>query len=102
MSNYQIKGKNGKPIETDETLHPGEIIADELEARNILKKDFATFLDMQPAHLSDLITGKRHVSARLALKLEQHLGINAEYWLRVQSSYDLFMARKELKDLQAA
>ncbi|MBC7720721.1 MAG: HigA family addiction module antidote protein [Pedobacter sp.] len=102
MSNYQVIGRNGKPIETDVTLHPGEIIADELEARDILKKDFAILLDMQPAHLSDLMKGKRHVSARLALKLEQHLGINAAYWLRVQSSYNLFMARKELKDLQAA
>jgi addiction module HigA family antidote len=96
MSNYQVIGKNGKVIETDVTLHPGEIIADELVARNILKKDFATLLEMQSTHLSDLLKGKRHVSAKLALKLEQHLGINAAFWLRVQSRYDLQIARKEL------
>jgi HTH-type transcriptional regulator/antitoxin HigA len=97
MPQYQVTGRNGKAIETDVTLHPGEIIADEIEARNILKKDFAALLNMQPAHLSDLMKGKRHVSARLAIKLEEHLEINAAYWLRVQSSYDLFMARKELQ-----
>ncbi|MDI9365953.1 MAG: HigA family addiction module antitoxin [Flavobacterium sp.] len=97
MSNYQVIGRNGKPIETDITLHPGEIIADELESRGIMKKKFASLIEMQPAHLSDLIKGKRHVSAKLALKLEQHLGINAAYWLRVQNSYDLFMARKALQ-----
>ena len=102
MSNYQIIGSDGKPIETDVRLHPGEVIDWELQAREILKKDFAKSLEMQPAHLSDLIKGKRHVSVKLALKLEAQLGIDADFWLRLQSSYDLFMARKKLKDLQAA
>jgi plasmid maintenance system antidote protein VapI len=52
---------------------------------------------MQPSHLSDLLKGKRHV-AKLALKLEQHLQINASYWLRLQMAYDLFMAKKELQE----
>jgi len=72
MKHYEVIGKNGKVIETDVTLHPGEVLTDELEARKILKKDFAALLDLQPSHLSDLLKGKRHVSARLALKLEQH------------------------------
>ena len=53
-------------METDVTLHPGEILADELAARNILMKDFAAMIGMQPLHLSDSIKGKRHVSAKLA------------------------------------
>jgi HTH-type transcriptional regulator/antitoxin HigA len=97
MKHYEVIGKNGKVIETDVTLHPGEVLADELEARKILKKDFAALLDLQPSHLSDLLKGKRHVSARLALKLEQHLKINASFWLRLQMAYDLFMAKKELE-----
>ncbi len=97
MKHCEVIGKNGKVIETDVTLHPGEVLADELEARKILKKDFAALLDLQPSHLSDLLKGKRHVSARLALKLEQHLKINASFWLRLQMAYDLFMAKKELE-----
>lgn len=97
MADYIVTGKNGEVLETDVTLHPGEILADELQARNILKKDFAAQIGLQPSHLSDLIKGKRHVSAKLALKLEQYLQINAAYWLRVQMSYDLFTAKKELE-----
>jgi addiction module HigA family antidote len=97
MKNYEVIGKNGKVIETDVTLHPGEVLADELEARKILKRDFATLLGLQPSHLSDLLKGKRHVSARLALKLEEHLKINASFWLRLQMAYDLYMAKKELE-----
>ncbi len=96
MSNYQVIGSDGKPIEIDVLLHPGEVLNDELEARNISKKDFATILEMQPPHLSDIIKGKRHISAKLALKLEKHLGIDAGFWLRLQNSYDLTIAKREL------
>lgn len=97
MFDDRVIGRNGKVLETDVTLHPGEVLADELEARGILKKDFAALIDMHPSHLSDLLKGKRHVSAKLALKLEQHLQINASYWLRLQMAYDLAIARKELE-----
>lgn len=97
MIDDRVIGRDGKVLDTDVTVHPGEILADELEARDILKKDFAALVGKQPSHLSDLIKGKRHVSAKLALKLERHLGINASYWLRVQMAYDLFMAKKELQ-----
>lgn len=97
MPEYKVIDSNGKSVETSITLHPGEILSDELEARNILKKDFAVQIGLQPSHLSDLIKGKRYVSAKLALKLEQYLQINAAYWLRVQMAYDLFMAKKELE-----
>lgn len=52
---------------------------------------------MQSSHLSDLLKDKRHVSARLALKLEKQLDVNASYWLGVQMAHDLTIARKELE-----
>jgi addiction module HigA family antidote len=54
---------------------------------------FALQLGINPSQLSELLHEKRHVSASLALKLEKLLGIEAEYWLRVQSDYDLAIAR---------
>ena len=93
MENYQTYGRNGEQIFTDITLHPGEIIEMELEARNIKKTDFAQKLNLRPSHFSELIHGKRHISAILALKLEDLLGISAEYWLRLQTRYDLSMAK---------
>ena len=95
MSDYKTLSTRGKEIHTDVTLHPGEIINDELEARNIKKLVFAEKIGMKPGHLSDLLHGKRHVSAATAIKLEKLLNIPAEYWMRVQVYYDLFVERNK-------
>lgn len=100
MSNYKVVNSKGKEIVTDVAVHPGEILQIELEARGIKKMDFAASLGMKPGHFSELLHGKRHVSAHIALKLEKMLGISAEYWMRVQVYYDLFM--EKLKQHEAA
>lgn len=99
MANYKILNTRGKEIQTDITLHPGDILQDELEARDIKKSFFAEQLGMKPGHLSELLHGRRHVSAAMALKLEKFLDIPAEYWLRVQVYYDLFMERRKEKEV---
>lgn len=96
MSNYKVLSSHGKEIQTNITLHPGEILLDELEARNIKKSYFANQLGMRPGHFSELLHGKRHISAAVALKLETLLDISAEYWMRVQVSYDLFVERNKV------
>src|SRR5690349_6583358 len=93
MSNYKVLNSKKREIYTDVALHPGEILQMELEARGLRKTDFAVSLGMRPGHFSELLHGKRHVSAYLALKLEKMLGISAEYWMRVQVYYDLFTER---------
>jgi antitoxin HigA-1 len=93
MNNYQVVNSRGKEIQTDVSIHPGEILQDELEARSIRKSLFADQLGMGANHLSELLHGKRHVSAATALKLEVLLGIPAEYWMRVQVYHDLFVER---------
>lgn len=95
MNNFQVVDNKGTQITTDETLHPGEVLEMEIEARNYKKTAFAALLQMRPSQLSELLHGKRHVSVALALKLEALLGINAEYWMRVQVSYDLEMERRK-------
>ncbi|MEO7394180.1 MAG: HigA family addiction module antitoxin [Chitinophagaceae bacterium] len=93
MSDYKVVNSRSKEIFTDVTIHPGEILQMELAARNIKKTDFAEMLGMKPGHFSELLHGKRHVSAATALKLEKLLDISAEYWMRVQVYHDLFMER---------
>jgi antitoxin HigA-1 len=97
MATYKVVDKNGKKVTTDVLLHPGEVLADELSAREIKQKDFAQKLKLQPPHLNDLLKSKRHVSARIALKIEHELGIDAAYWLRLQMNYDLEVAKKEMQ-----
>ncbi|MHA4811019.1 HigA family addiction module antitoxin [Flavitalea flava] len=95
MNNFKVTNLKGKEIHSDIALHPGDILMDELEARNIAKSVFAEYLGIKPGHFSELLHAKRHVSASTALKLEKLLGISAEYWMRVQVYYDLFMERSK-------
>ena len=100
MSEYKVVNARGKEIFTDVNLHPGEILQTELAARNIKKAEFAGLLGLKPGHFSELLHGKRHVSAATALKLQKLLDIPAEYWMRVQVYHDLFVQRN--KELEAA
>lgn len=97
MASFAVLDKNGHPITTNVTLHPGEVIALELEARGIKKADFAAQLGIKPSQLSELLHEKRHVSAQMALRLEALLGIDAEFWMRVQSAYDIFVERRKMR-----
>lgn len=97
MSINKIYGVKGNLLKAEILLHPGEVLGEELEARSISQKDFADKLGLRPSHLNELIKGKRHVSAIIALKLEKHLRIDAGFWMRLQMDYDLKMARKRLK-----
>ena len=97
-NNYKVLNSKGKEIYTDVALHPGELLQDELEAREIKKTAFAALLGIKPGHLSELLRGRRHVSAATALKLEKLLNIPAEYWMRLQVYYDLFVERRREKE----
>jgi addiction module HigA family antidote len=100
MSYYKPGRPSRKEIHTDVSLHPGEVLQMELAARNNKKTEFAELLGMKAGHFSELLHGKRHVSAATAIKLEKLLDIPAEYWMRVQVYHDLFVERN--KNLEAA
>jgi antitoxin HigA-1 len=91
--NYQVLGNTGNAIET-EAFHPGQFLLEEIEHRNLVKKQIATELGILPNHLSDIFAGKRNISAKLAVRLEKVLGISAEYWINLQAAYDLQEARE--------
>lgn len=93
----QVLSKNGEELIADFTFHPGEALLDEVEARNLKKSALAKELNILPSHLSELFSGKRNVTAMTAVKLEKALGISAEYWLGLQTDYDLAIARRELQ-----
>ena len=91
--NNQVLDHNGNEIEI-EAFHPGEFLREEIEERNILKKDVAKAIGILPHHLSEIFIGKRNISATLAVKLEKFLGISSHYWLGMQMEYDLFIAKQ--------
>lgn len=74
---------------------PGELLREELEERGISQTVFAKKLNIHQPHLSDLLKGKRRISASIALKLEKELGISAEFWLNLQVLYELALEREK-------
>ncbi|MEX8547488.1 MAG: HigA family addiction module antitoxin [Mucilaginibacter sp.] len=86
--------KEGNELKTPTAFHPGEFLLEEIEERKLKKADFARTIGLLPGHLSELFKGKRNINARLAIRLEKALDVSAEYWLGLQSTYDLASARE--------
>ncbi len=86
--------KEGNELRSPVAFHPGEFLLEEVEERGLKKTDLAKSIGMLPGNLSELFKGKRNINARIAVKLEIALGISAEYWLGLQSAYDLTIARE--------
>ena len=70
-------------------VHPGMMIKPELRERGISQKEFAQMLGTQPSHLSELLRGKRALSADMAVKIERAIGIPAKILLAAQAQYEL-------------
>ena len=89
MRQSKVLSKTGEHIDIHVLLHPGEVLADELEARGEVRSAFALKIGLYPSHFSNLLKGKRDISASIAIKLEHELNIPAEFWLGLQMDYDL-------------
>ena len=77
--------------------HPGEVIKDEIEARNISQQTFASLLGVESSYLDELISGKRSITVDIAFLLEKELKIPASFWLNLQSQYNLDSREIEMK-----
>jgi addiction module HigA family antidote len=78
--------------------HPGILLHDEIEYREIKQKDLANGMHIAPTVLSEIIHGKRNLTAELALKLEKALDIDAITWMRLQVKYDIDCLRIKERD----
>lgn len=75
--------------------HPGEILRDEIEARGLSVHALAMALRVPASRLAEIAAGRRGISADTALRLARALGTSAEFWLNLQSAYDLRVAERE-------
>ena len=76
-------------------IHPGEILADELEEIGLSAKKLADVIEVPPNRLYQVLAGKRNVTADTALRLAQYFGMSADFWMNLQSSYELDLARQQ-------
>ena len=75
-------------ISRDLIIHPGETIGDILEERGITQAELAAHTDVSPAYISSVISGKKNISTKFAMKLEYALGVPRSFWLNLQANYD--------------
>ena len=78
-------------------IHPGEILKDELIARNISQRKFASIIDVSYSVLNEVINGKRPITTEYALKIEAATGIPAYLWINMQTAYNMQTARHNSK-----
>lgn len=76
-------------------IHPGEILADELEEIGLSAKRLADLLQVPPNRLYQILAGKRNLTADTALRLGQYFGMSADFWMNLQSAYELDLARQQ-------
>lgn len=74
-------------------IHPGEVLRDELGALNLSASAFARALDVPTNRITSILNEQRIVTADTALRLSRFFGTTAEFWMSLQSSYDVKKAR---------
>lgn len=77
-------------------IPPGEILADELEELGLSAAELARLLDVPANRISQIVAGKRAITADTALRLGRYFGTSPDLWLNLQKTYELDAARAEL------
>jgi antitoxin HigA-1 len=76
-------------------IHPGEHLAEELEALEMSAAELARQIDVPTNRVTQILNGTRAVTGDTALRLAHFFGTSAEFWLNLQSLYELRLARKK-------
>lgn len=77
-------------------VHPGFVLKEELESRNITQRRFAEIIGVPYTQLNEILNEKRPMSADFALSVEAALGIKAYIWVKLQAEYNLQVASENL------
>lgn len=80
-------------------IHPGEYLSETLTELNISQADFARAIGVSSMRISHIIKGARPVTAELALLIGRALDQSPQYWLNLQTAYDLKIAEASLGEL---
>ena len=76
-------------------IHPGEILADELEELGVSPTELARQIRVPANRISQIINGKRSITGDTALRLAHWFGTSPQFWMNLQALYDVRMAEEE-------
>jgi addiction module HigA family antidote len=77
-------------------IHPGEILADELEELTVSPTELARQIKVPANRLTQIIQGKRAVTGDTALRLGHWFGTSAQFWLNLQTAHDIRVAAQQV------
>lgn len=82
----------------DAPVHPGEILLEEfLKPLNISQYQLAKDITVPARRISEIVRGKRSISADTAIRLSRYFGLSERFWLNLQSNYDLEVEKDKLE-----
>ena len=78
-------------------VHPGEILMEDfLEEMGITQHKLAVTIGVPPRRINEIVHGKRAVTADTALRLGKYFGMSPQFWLGLQTQYDLDVAEDKI------
>lgn len=79
-------------------IHPGEILFEEfLKPMNMSQSALARAIGVPPRRVNEIVLGKRSISADSAIRLAQHFGTSEQFWMGLQSDFDLEQAHNKIE-----
>jgi addiction module HigA family antidote len=76
-------------------IHPGEHLAEELGELNMSAAELARRLEVPTNRITEILNGRRGITGDTALRLAHFFGTSAEFWLTLQSLYEIRLAQRK-------
>ena len=76
-------------------IHPGEHLAEELRELEMSAAELARRLDVPTNRITQILNGRRAITGDTALRLAHYFGTTAEFWLNLQSLYEIRLAQQK-------
>lgn len=82
-----------------EPIHPGEVLMEDfIVGFGITQNKLAVSIGVPPRRINEIVHGKRGITADTAIRLARYFGSSEEFWMNLQSNYELRKERRALKD----
>ena len=77
-------------------IHPGEHLAEELRELEMSAAELARQIEVPTNRITEILNGRRAITGDTALRLAHFFGTTAEFWLNLQSLYEIRIAQRRL------
>ena len=101
MKEVRMMSSSSTTTDTDriDPIHPGEVLMEDfIKGFGVTQHRVAVAIGVPPRRINEIVHGSRGVSADTALRLGRYFGTSAQFWLNLQSQYDLDVAQDGLAE----